>query len=174
MEMSLRTAQYDKDPAILNFWQQVLDRVRALPGVEAAALGTGVPLTDSHSRTDITHRRHGAAQAGEFSASGYSQSSAPAYVSALGIPLLRGREFTDADNENCSAGGDDQCREWRGDFFPSKIPSASASCSAIHRTSALRNGSPLWGWSATRNSTALRIPRAWKFTFPSGSQPPAT
>ncbi len=48
MEMSLRTSQYEKDPSVLNFWQQVLDRVRALPGVEAAALGTEIPLTNEH------------------------------------------------------------------------------------------------------------------------------
>ena len=52
--MNLRTAQYDKDPAVLSFWQQTLDRVRALPGVECAAVGTAIPLTDDHSRTDIT------------------------------------------------------------------------------------------------------------------------
>ena len=46
MEMDLRTQQYSKDPAILNFWQQSLDRVRALPGVEDAAVGTVIPLTD--------------------------------------------------------------------------------------------------------------------------------
>ena len=54
MEMDLRTAQYDKDPAIRNFWQQVLRRVSVLPGVESAAVGTVVPLTDSHNRADIT------------------------------------------------------------------------------------------------------------------------
>ena len=54
LELSLRTAQYDKDPAVLNFWQQTLDRDRVLPGVEAAAVGTAVPLTDDHWRTDMT------------------------------------------------------------------------------------------------------------------------
>jgi len=54
MNMSLRTAQYAKDPAVLNFWQRVLDQVHRLPGVESVAVGTVVPLTDSHSRGDIT------------------------------------------------------------------------------------------------------------------------
>ena len=39
LEMSLRTSHYDKDPAVIGFWQQTLDRVRALPGVESAAAG---------------------------------------------------------------------------------------------------------------------------------------
>ncbi len=54
MGMDLRTQQYSKDPAVLNFWQQVLDRVRVLPGVESAAVGTVIPLADDHSRSDVT------------------------------------------------------------------------------------------------------------------------
>ena len=99
MEMDLRTAQYAKGPAILNFWQQVLDRVRALPGVEAAALGTDVPLTDSHSRTDITIEGMALPKPGSFPHPDEHKVS-PGYVKALGVPLLRGREFTDADNAN--------------------------------------------------------------------------
>ncbi len=54
MEMDLRTQQYYKDPAVRNFWREVLDRVRALPGVESAAVGSGVPFTGDHDRSDIT------------------------------------------------------------------------------------------------------------------------
>ena len=54
MEMSLSSQRYSKDLAVRNFWRQVLQGVRSLPGVESAALGTHIPLTDSHSRTDIT------------------------------------------------------------------------------------------------------------------------
>lgn len=89
MGMSLRTAQYNKDPAILNFWDQVLDRVRALPGVEAAAVGTGVPLTDDHSRSDITIEGMALPKPGSFPHPDIHIVS-PAYVSALGIQLSRG------------------------------------------------------------------------------------
>ncbi|HEV8042331.1 MAG TPA: ABC transporter permease [Bryobacteraceae bacterium] len=99
MEMQLRSAQYSKDPAILNFWQQVLYRVRALPGVESAALGTVVPLTDSHSRSDITIEGMALPKPGSFPhPDGHSVS--PGYLRTLGVPLLRGREFTDADQQN--------------------------------------------------------------------------
>ncbi len=69
LEMSLRTAQYDKDPAVLAFWQQTLDRVRALPGVESVALGTAIPLTDDHSRSDITVEGMPVPKPGRFPAS---------------------------------------------------------------------------------------------------------
>ncbi len=99
MEMNLRTAQYAKVPAILNFWQQALDAVRALPGVEAAALGTVIPLTDSHSRTDITLEGMALPKPGNYPHPDVHIVS-PGYVSALGVPFLRGRAFTDADHEN--------------------------------------------------------------------------
>jgi putative ABC transport system permease protein len=99
MEMALRTAQYDKHPAILNFWDQVLDRVRVLPGVESAAVGTLVPLTDSHSRSDITIEGMPLPKPGGFPHPD-AHTVSPGYLRTLGIPLLRGREFTDADSEN--------------------------------------------------------------------------
>ena len=98
MRMDLRTAQYSKDPAILNFWQQLIDRVRAIPGVENAAVGTLLPLTDDHNRTDITLEGFPLPAPGEFPHPDYHEISA-AYTGALGIPLVRGRTFTDADNE---------------------------------------------------------------------------
>jgi putative ABC transport system permease protein len=98
MKMDLRTDQYSKDPAILNFWQQVLDRVRTIPAVESAAVGTSVPLTGSHRRSDVTIEGLPTPGPGEFPHPDCHGIS-PAYTSAMGIPLLRGRTFTDADNE---------------------------------------------------------------------------
>jgi len=98
MEMDLRTAQYDKDPAIRNFWQQVLDRVSGLPGVQSAAVGTVVPLTDNHSRGDITIEGMPLPKPGSFPHPDIHIVSA-GYISTLGMPLLRGRTFTETDNE---------------------------------------------------------------------------
>jgi putative ABC transport system permease protein len=99
MQMSLRTAQYGKNAPVLNFWQQVLDRVHALPGVEAAALATVVPLTEEHNRTDITVEGMALPTPGNFPHPDYHVIS-PEYLSAMGVPLLRGRTFSEADNEN--------------------------------------------------------------------------
>jgi putative ABC transport system permease protein len=98
MELDLRNDQYSKDPAILNFWQQVLDRVRVIPGVESAALGTGVPLTGNHRRSDITIEGLPTPGPGEFPHPDRHNVSA-AYITTMGIPLLGGRNFSDADNE---------------------------------------------------------------------------
>ena len=98
LEMDLRTQQYSKDPAVLNFWQQVLEKVRVLPGVEAAAVGTAVPLTDSHGRADVTMEGMTAPAPGNYPHPDVHIIS-PGFVETLGIPLLRGRTFTDADHE---------------------------------------------------------------------------
>ncbi len=99
MQIDLRTAQYDKDPAILNFWDRVLASVRELPGVQSAAVGTGVPLTDDHWRDDITIDGMDPPKPGSYPHPDVHIIS-PAYVSALGLRLMRGRTFTDQDNEH--------------------------------------------------------------------------
>ena len=99
MAIDLRTSQYAKDPAILNFWEQILRRARELPGVQAAAVGTGVPLTNDHWRTDITIEGMALPTPGSFPHPDVHIVS-PGYFSTLGIRILRGRTFTDMDNEN--------------------------------------------------------------------------
>uniref|UniRef100_Q01X61 Permease n=1 Tax=Solibacter usitatus (strain Ellin6076) TaxID=234267 RepID=Q01X61_SOLUE len=98
LDMSLRTEQYDKDPAVVGFWQQMLDRVRALPGVESAAVGTAVPLTDDHWRSDITVEGMALPKPGSFPHPDVHVVSTD-YEKTLGIRTLRGRGFTDADRE---------------------------------------------------------------------------
>jgi putative ABC transport system permease protein len=98
MEINLRSAQYSKPGAALNFWQQTLDRVRAVPGVETAALGTVLPLSGNHDRGDITIEGMPTPDLGKFPHPDYHTVSS-SYVEALSIPLLRGRNFTDSDND---------------------------------------------------------------------------
>jgi len=99
MRMDLRTAQYAKEPEVLNFWAQALDRVHALPGVDNVALGTVVPLTDDHSRTDITIENMTLPKPGSYPHPDVHIVSS-GYMATLGVPLLRGRLFTDSDDQN--------------------------------------------------------------------------
>ena len=104
MEMDLKTAQYSRDPAILGFWQQLLGRVGAIPGVQSAAVGTVVPLMGDHSRSDISIDGRPLAPPGERPHPDYHIVSA-AYLRTLRLPLLRGRDFTESDNETGAAVG---------------------------------------------------------------------
>ena len=98
LEMDLRTAQYATNPAVIGFWQQTLDRVRALPGVESAAVGTAIPLTGHHSRNDITIEGT-MPKPGSYPHPDIHIVSED-YEKTLGIRLLRGRGFTPADDGN--------------------------------------------------------------------------
>ncbi len=104
MEMDLRSAQYDKDPAVRNFWNRVLDQVSALPGVQSLSVGTNPPMTDSHGRTDITVEGMPLPKPGSFPHPDTHVIS-PGYFATMGIPLLSGRNFTQADNENAQQVG---------------------------------------------------------------------
>src|SRR5581483_4003713 len=99
LDMSLRAAQYKSDAGALAFWRRVLDGVRAIPGVQSASLGTGVPLTDDHSRVDITVEGRPTPSPGTYPHPDVHIVS-PNYEKVLGIHLLLGRGFTDADREN--------------------------------------------------------------------------
>ena len=43
MEFNLNSSRYASNPPILNFWQQALEKVRAVPGVRSAGVGTRCP-----------------------------------------------------------------------------------------------------------------------------------
>ena len=95
LQFELRAARYEEPAAVRRFWQQLVDGTARLPGVETVALGSGVPLTDDHSRRDIS------IDGQTFESGGLPHPDVhvvtPAYAAALGIRLRRGRLFTDAD-----------------------------------------------------------------------------
>jgi putative ABC transport system permease protein len=99
MTMSLRPDRYSKDAAVRNFWEQVLQRVRELPGIESIAVATNTPMTNNHSRSDITIEGMAQPRPGNYPHPDVHIVS-PAYVQTLGISLLRGRGFTEADSED--------------------------------------------------------------------------
>jgi putative ABC transport system permease protein len=72
--------------------RDLLDRIKRLPGVETAGLGTSLPPQTSRIR--ITLRREG--ESVDYAAAGVPVT--PEYFPALRIPLLQGRLFTDADD----------------------------------------------------------------------------
>jgi putative ABC transport system permease protein len=95
LSMQLATNIRD-DHDLLRFDQQLLDRVRALPGVEAAGsshylpLGRTIPGTGMW-RADQPRPAHGEEPVTEVLV------VMPGYFAALNIPLIRGRVFDDRD-----------------------------------------------------------------------------
>lgn len=78
------------------FHEALLARVRALPGVEHAALASSVPFVGSGGRGVFDLEAHPRAEGGPWKAVAYATLS-PGALRALGVPLVAGRDFTDAD-----------------------------------------------------------------------------
>ncbi len=78
-------------------YRDLLERVRAIPGVETAAMTRSLPVEsgapDGHFFIEDRRAETGNADAN------YSVIS-PGYLRTLRIPLVRGRDFTDADTES--------------------------------------------------------------------------
>jgi predicted permease len=78
------------------FYDELLRRTRALPGVECAALIDSLPLTGG-SQQPITIEGRPAADAQDALEVATRQAS-PGYIRTLRIPLIRGRDFREDDD----------------------------------------------------------------------------
>jgi putative ABC transport system permease protein len=94
MRMSMTEPQYTKAAGVDQLIRTGLERVRALPGVDAATATCCVPLEDGYTLPfDIVGRpSEAAANIGGW----YTISSG--YFDVFRIPMLRGRDFTDRDS----------------------------------------------------------------------------
>lgn len=90
------TFDYDGKHSLVPKYRDLLERVRAIPGVEAAGAGSEIPIDGFHpdGHFFIDGRRTETANAD----AGYTIVSS-GYLKALRIPILRGRDFTEADSE---------------------------------------------------------------------------
>ncbi|MBV9764861.1 MAG: ABC transporter permease [Acidobacteriaceae bacterium] len=79
-------------------YRNLEDRLNHLPGVERASLSLYNPFTDNWGDL-IFVAGHPAPPLNENSGASWDRVS-PEYFQAVGQPILRGRAFTDADNEN--------------------------------------------------------------------------
>jgi putative ABC transport system permease protein len=98
MRMQLPPSKYTGPTEKLNFYAQLLERVKTLPGVESASLTTALPLS-------------GTTFGGPFSIEGrpldmtgkpphaYVRSVAPDYFKVMGMTLIKGRELGTEDTD---------------------------------------------------------------------------
>ncbi len=76
-------------------WQEILDRVRRVPGTEAAAIVDTVPLREGNN--PIGYRTSSAAVPADRQPLVSATCTTPGYLEVMGIALLRGRFLTDHD-----------------------------------------------------------------------------
>lgn len=95
-QTSLPNTQYPDRAAIARFYQQALPRLRDLPGVEAAGLTEAVPMSGPTEAGVAIIVGRPLAKGERPPIVDYTIVS-PGLFSALGTPLLEGRDFSDAD-----------------------------------------------------------------------------
>jgi predicted permease len=95
-KLSLPHERYKTPESLLHFYGELPRNVQSLPGVESVGLGSDIPWTGYDDNTGgFTIEGKQPPPHEEFHARYHM--ATPGYFRALGIPLVRGRFFTDAD-----------------------------------------------------------------------------
>jgi putative ABC transport system permease protein len=103
MRVAISPARYpDERPR--EFFREAVARLRALPGVESAAAAASVPMIGSPRGGTSFHELGTPERPAGERPSTVVRMVAPGYFRTLRIPVLVGREFSDADNANPMAG----------------------------------------------------------------------
>jgi predicted permease len=95
-ELPLPTPKYADTGRMAQLYQQVLLRLQSVPGIQSAGLTSVVPMGGVPDGTVIRMPERPATNRSEQPYANYSFAS-PGYFATIGTPLLRGRDFTDAD-----------------------------------------------------------------------------
>jgi predicted permease len=99
--LSLPHSQYKTGDQVAQFYSRLVVQLNALPGVESAGAGSDLPWTgyDENAGFTIEGKKP---PTGEGFHARYHMAT-PGYFTAMGIPLVEGRFFTDADKEGAPA-----------------------------------------------------------------------
>ena len=89
-------ARYPTPRNRADFYERTLDALGMLPGVEIAGATSRLPLLPGNSRRGLNIP---GVPSNEPTDANY-RTATPSYFRAMGIPLIRGRVFTDADRED--------------------------------------------------------------------------
>jgi putative ABC transport system permease protein len=120
MHLGLPDARYATGAPRVNFFDALLERVRALPGVEAAGFVTAVPGQGYVGDLGFTIVEHPPLPqgGGVFAIIRWAD---PKYFAAMGIPILRGRTFDDSKRLD-AANEVIISRSFANQYFPGEDP----------------------------------------------------
>jgi putative ABC transport system permease protein len=98
MNVHLSGKRYREDAANLDFYRRAIERARAIPGVQSAAVVSQIPLGNDFDAYGVhAEGRMEANPENDPSADRFSVSAG--YLQTMKIPLLGGRDLTDGDRD---------------------------------------------------------------------------
>jgi putative ABC transport system permease protein len=103
LAVNVPIVSYSRPPEqIAGFYREALRRISELPGVERAAIGTIVPWRDAGAfGPGFQFTVEGYAKAnGEEDPRARFRTISPGFFAALGVPIIAGRDFTEADRRS--------------------------------------------------------------------------
>jgi putative ABC transport system permease protein len=101
MQVSLPPTKYREVAQSDSFYQQVVQNIRNLPGVESVGLSTGVPMSGQNSAGSFQIEGR-AVPPGQMAPWGNRWFTNATYFQTMGIPLVRGRYFDERDNRDAA------------------------------------------------------------------------
>jgi predicted permease len=101
LAINVPVTSYGRTPQqIRQFYREVQARTAAIPGVEGVAVGSTVPWRDAGGRGGFGFRVEGWTRDNERdNPRARFRSVSPGFFAALGVRVLAGRDFTDADRD---------------------------------------------------------------------------
>jgi putative ABC transport system permease protein len=99
MQIELPQTKYSSASKFLSFEDTMLQKARALPGVHSAAVANYIPFGGLHGNGRFIPEQSGGLAEISHGRIGEQAMVSPGYFETMGIPLLKGRDFTDADKE---------------------------------------------------------------------------
>jgi predicted permease len=104
LQLDLPKSKYPSESAWPSFFDELLTQIRALPGVEDAALTSRIPLDDSgdFSTSKVAAEDRPLPAVADM-ASGLYQMVSPSYFRTMGIPFLAGRDLDLGDDDRREA-----------------------------------------------------------------------
>ena len=101
LKVSLPAARYSEDDRITAFYDEALNRIKALPGVESAASVSFSPLSNTTFYLGFTAEGWPPRNPSELPSAQVRMAS-PDYFAVMQIPINRGRGFTGEDRKQSS------------------------------------------------------------------------
>ncbi len=95
MHLQVTQAKYPAHPQLADYYQQLVAQVKTIPGVSEAGVVDTLPFSGNglHGGVQLADKPDSPQLPASFS------SATPGYFAAMGIPLVRGRSFSEQDKE---------------------------------------------------------------------------